>query len=124
MFIASNTKHPAAKFMNPHLWTVMLNGWQVNAIAADDERGFVDIVENCDVFQIAPYTCRCGGEDQCENCCAAQASYEEWLTEGHVPFIVHRLWGNVEISFAHEGARIAAEQISRTWLNGDFDALT
>lgn len=47
MFIAIHYRFANAVRMSPKLWSAYLNGRAVDAIAADDERGFVDVWQDC-----------------------------------------------------------------------------
>lgn len=98
MFIANHTRFPNAVYCNPHSWNAHLDGVPVTALAADDERGFVDVVVDLDKFETL-YRCICSGcgDMLCEACYYNQEAYQEWIAEGHNPTVTHRLWGRVSI---------------------------
>jgi hypothetical protein len=85
MFVSSTLRYADAEYANPHEWSATLNGVPVNAVSANDERGFVDVVVTLDRFEPLG-TCTCRGEDQCESCF----------------YVVHRLFGDVRIGLSSE----------------------
>jgi hypothetical protein len=99
MFVSSTLRYADAEYTNPHEWSASLNGVPVNALSANDERGFVDVVVTLDTFEPVG-SCTCRGEDQCESCCTNQWLYEAWLKDGNRPNVVHRLFGDVRIELS------------------------